>query len=140
MPIVVVAVTHQTIPTGLELQLLAQQRIAIGTSIVGRAAHNLDARERADVELLELLGKEGGLAIVTYGKNNQRWLGRVAPQTSVVLVEGLRSLQLDSMMELPRSLRRLNTIGSTIRLLQETERDDVILEAVQIGLLSSPRN
>lgn len=128
---ITVAITHQTLSLKEELELLARQTVAIGTAIKGKLATDLSGREKIDVDLLDRLGKEGGIAVVTYGKENPRWLCRFAPGTPVEPFGALRSLKMADMKELPQVLRHINTMGNTIRLLTDNESDAVLAESVR---------
>ncbi len=132
MDTLVLAITHQTLSASEELECLARQRVAIGTAIKGKLASALTGRERIDVDLLARLGAEGGLAIVTYGKDNPRRLGRFAAGSQVVLLGALRSLTMKEMKELPASLCGINTMGGTIREVTGAEREAVLTEATRL--------
>lgn len=134
MGILCVAITHQTLSEGDELVLLAEKRVAIGTAIGETAESELGGNAKKDVELLSRLGVEGGIAVVTYGKGNQRWLCRFAPARPVEMWGKLRSLRFSDMLPLPPSLQRINTLGCTIRALSEQEATQVLDTATSLRL------
>ena len=127
-----VAITHQTLSEREELELLADQTVAIGTAIKGISSSDLRGKEKVDVDLLNRLGHQGGFAIVTYGKDNQRWLCRFAPDTKPKSFGALRSLKFAEMKELPSALRAINTIRTTIRELTGDEHEAVLAEASRL--------
>lgn len=130
---IVVAITHQTPSQSEQLKLLAQQRVAIGTRIKGKHTAELSKEEKDDVALLDQLGSEGGIAVVTYGKNNQRWLCRFTSDTPVELFGELRSLKAAETKELPPALGHVNTYrGNAIRRLTGVEAAAVLDEATGV--------
>jgi len=126
-----IAITHQTISEDEQLRLLADRAVAIGTAIKGKSPTELTRREAIDVDLLDRLAAAGGFAVVTYGKDNQRWLCRFTPGAEVKTFE-LRSLGFTEMKELPLALRQINTMRSTIRELTGEDREAVLSEAARM--------
>jgi len=127
-----IAITHQTISEDEQLRLLADRAVAIGTAIKGKSPTELTRREAIDVDLLDRLAAAGGFAVVTYGKDNQRWLCRFTPGAEVKTSRQLRSLGFTEMKELPLALRQINTMRSTIRELTGEDREAVLSEAARL--------
>jgi len=129
-----VAMTHRTLSEAAELNLQAARRVAIGTAIKGSSASDLATKAAKEVEILERLGREGGLAVVTYSKGDLRLLCRFAAGTPVEPFDGLRSLLIAEMLELPQRLRHIGAErNNTIRELSSDEGGELVAEASRQG-------
>lgn len=141
MPVsVVVAITHSKSDAGgptleQQVRLYSGQRVGLGTKIKGKAGGNVGGDAKRDLDLLQHLGDEGGIAVVTFEIGATRLLARIAAGTQPEAFDGLHALKIAAWKPLPESLRGINTIGRTIRELDPGEAKDAVGVARNLGLL-----